>query len=314
MIKIAAGVVLFNPDDMERLEEGLSNVAKQVETVYVFDNSTEPVVLEYPHNCIYLTEHANLGIAHALNAIMRRAQKDGYEWVVTLDQDSIIPQGMIESFRAIIERSPGRLGIICPQVIDRRRIYSRPVPSNGTEKVSKAITSASCTSVEAWEEVGAFDEWLFIDLVDNEFCKRLTSSGYQILRVNKWILDQEFGVIEPKSLKKQTFWLKMSEILHIPNLAKFAYRKKVSPFRVYYVHRNIIYINRKLKRYGTVGFDSFNCKNYPGFFLCYTVPSVLRAQEKRKVVSAIVHGIKDGLHEHPTQWISPRESHGGFER
>lgn len=308
MVKIAAGVVLFNPDDVERVKKCLSNVASQVEKVYIYDNSTVSVELEYPDNCVYLTENANLGIAHALNVIMRKAQEDGYKWVITIDQDSIVPLGMIESFETIIEHSSDRIGIICPQVIDRRRIYSKPVSSNGTQQMTKAITSASCTSVKAWEEVGAFDEWLFIDLVDNEFCKRLTCSGYQILRVNKWILDQEFGVIEPKTLKKQMFWMKASEILHVPNLAKFAYRKRVSPFRVYYVHRNIIYINRKLKKYGTVGFDSFNCKNYLGFFLCYTVPSVLRAQDKKRVMLSIVHGINDGLHAHPSQWISPREA------
>lgn len=308
MVEIAAGVVLFNPDDVERVKKCLSNVARQVEKVYIYDNSTASVELEYPDNCVYLTENANLGIAHALNVIMRKAQEDGYKWVITMDQDSIMPLGMIESFKTIIEHSSDRLGIICPQVIDRRRIYSRPVSSNGTQQMTNAITSASCTSVKAWEEVGEFDEWLFIDLVDNEFSKRLTCSGYQILRVNKWILDQEFGVIEPKTRKKQIFWMKASQILHVPNLAKFAYRKKVSPFRVYYVHRNIIYINRKLKKYGTVGFDSFGCKSYLGFFLCYTVPSVLRAQDKKRVMLSIVHGINDGLHAHPSQWISPREA------
>ena len=39
--------------------------------------------------------------------------------------------------------------------------------------------------IDAWEQIGKFDEWLFIDLVDNEFCKRLIVSGYTILRLNE---------------------------------------------------------------------------------------------------------------------------------
>lgn len=306
MVKIAAGVVLFNPDDVVRAEECLNNIAKQVNTLYIYDNSTKKSNLKFPRKSVYITENENLGIAHALNVVMDKAKADGFDWVVTLDQDSIIPLGMIESFKEIIERSNERLGIVCPQVIDRRRVYSRATSTDGMRHVSKAITSASCTSVKAWEEVGKFDEWLFIDLVDNEFCKRLICSDYKILRVNKWILDQEFGVIEPKTEKQQLFWLKVSQILHIPNLAKFAYKKKVSPFRVYYVHRNIIYVNRKLKKYGTVGFDSFNCKSYFGFLFCYTLPSVLRAQQKWRVLSAIIRGTRDGLRSRPTRWIAPK--------
>lgn len=306
MAKITAGVVLFNPNDITRVKECLNNIAEQVAMLYIYDNSTKEIGLEFPSNSIYITEEANRGIAHALNVIMSKAKDDGFDWVITLDQDSIIPPGMVKSFKEIIEHSNEKLGIVCPQVIDRRRVYSRPTALSGMEYVSKAITSASCTSIKAWEEIGKFDEWLFIDLVDNEFCKRLVSSDYKILKVNKWILDQEFGVIEPKTERQQIFWMKISQFFHIPNLAKFAYKKEVSPFRVYYVHRNIIYINRKLSHYGTVGFDSFNCKSYFGFLVCYTLPSVLRAQQKKKVISAIVRGTKDGLLSHPKQWIAPK--------
>lgn len=303
MTKIAAGVVLFNPNNIMRVKECLNNIAEQVAMLYIYDNSTREIGLEFPSNSIYITETANRGIAHALNVIMSRAKDDGFDWVITLDQDSIIPLGMIESFKEIIEHSNKKLGIVCPQVIDRRRVYSRPAALSGVENVSKAITSASCTSIKAWEKVGKFDEWLFIDLVDNEFCKRLVSSNYKILKVNKWILDQEFGVIEPKTERQQIFWMKISKFFHISNLAKFAYKKEVSPFRVYYVHRNIIYVNRKLRHYGTVGFDSFNCKSYLGFLACYTFPSILRAHQKMKVILAIIRGIKDGFHAHPEPWI-----------
>src|SRR5699024_6976157 len=75
----------------------------------------------------------------------------------------------------------------------------------------ECITSASCTSIKAWEKIGGFDDWLFIDLVDNEFCKRLVASGYKILRLNHLVLDQEFGCIHPKGEFSQKFWITLSK-------------------------------------------------------------------------------------------------------
>ena len=302
MTDIAAGVVLFNPEDIARTQEGLKRISRQSSKMYVYDNSTKPININLPGNAVRISENENLGVAHALNQIMRQAERDGFAWVITMDQDSVIPEGMLDSFASTIQSAEKSLGIVCPQVVDRRRAYSQAIPSTAEEYIIKAITSASCTSIEAWRQVGGFDEWLFIDLVDNEFCKRLIVSGYKILRLNKWVLDQEFGIVEPKSSYQQFFWIKLSQITHIKNLAKFSYRKYVSPFRVYYVHRNIIYVNRKMKKYGSVGYDSFNCKNYLGFIICYTLPSLLRAQHKVQVLSAIIRGTRDGLKARTPVW------------
>jgi GT2 family glycosyltransferase len=81
------------------------------------------------------------------------------------------------------------------------------------EYVDFCITSASCTNLNAWKNVGGFDEWLFIDLVDNDFCKRIIVSGYKILRINSLVLDQEFGKIIPKNEKVQSFWNNFATLL-----------------------------------------------------------------------------------------------------
>lgn len=143
---------------------------------------------------------------------------------------------------------------------------------------------------------------MFIDLVDNDFCKRITLSGYKILKLNKWILDQEFGKITPKSEWKQQFWVGVSKIMHNQNFAKFSYKKSVSPLRVYYTNRNIIYVNKKLKKYGSVGYENYNCKGYIGFVISFMIPSILRAGKKIDVLKATVKGVKDGMAATPSEW------------
>lgn len=299
--EIAAGIVLFNPDDKERLMRSLESVTTEFSDVYLFDNSTKPIKFEsLPVGTHYITEHSNKGVAYALNRIMESAKNDGYAWVVTMDQDSVLPKGIHKAYREHINDKD--VAIICPQIIDKRRIYMTPVKEPKEEYVNYCITSGSCTSVLAWDKIGKFDEWLFIDLVDNEFCKRAIVSGYKILRLNDYILNQELGKIEPKAEWKQKFWLNVSKVLHNVNFAKFSYKKYVNPMRVYYTNRNIIYVNRKLKYYGPTGYESHHCKGYVGFWFCFNFPSILRAQDKIAVIKSINKGIKDGKIKDVTLW------------
>lgn len=296
---IAVGIVLYNPDIL-RLNKCIGSIKQQIEKIYIFDNSTKTSLINRD-SIVYLSEGENKGIAYALNKIMDMAKKDGFQWVLTMDQDSIIPDGMLKGFQECLEKYQD-IGIICPQVIDKRRIYSEIENKENEKYVEFCITSASCTSIEAWEKCGKFDEWLFVDLVDNDFCKRLILSGYKIIKLNKWVLDQEFGKITPKSKRKQRFWLEISKIMHNQNFAKFSYKKFVSPLRVYYTNRNIIYMNKKMKKYGKIGYENYNCKGYIGFIICFMIPSILRAQDKIKVIKATIKGIKDGRASQPTEW------------
>lgn len=301
MNSIAAGIVFYNPDDVKRLNDSLRSILNQFSKVYIFDNSIKQV--EYPSfgpNVTYITEHKNLGIAYALNRMMERAEQDGYQWLVTMDQDSILPDEMIEAYEAHIHDAD--VAIICPQVIDKRRAYMTVKTEPAEEFVEECITSGSCTSIEAWKKLGKFDEWLFVDLVDNEFCRRVIVSGYKILQLNSFVLNQEFGKIIPKSEKTVRFWINVANLLHNKNFAKFSYKKFVSPARVYYTNRNIIYVNRKLADYGPVAYQNYNCKGYLGFWISFNAPSLLRAQDKKAVLKAIFNGRREGLAKKVEKW------------
>ena len=299
---IAVGIVLYHPDET-RFKKSLASILSQAQRIYIFENAMTEERFWPDDRIIFWGDRNNRGLAYALNRIMEQAKRDGFQWVVTMDQDSILPSGLIDAYAQKILQSPQKsLGILCPQVIDRRRAYLQVKTSPEEEFVSKCITSGSCTYIPAWEQVGGFDEWLFIDLVDNEFCKRLQVCGYQILRLNRWVLDQEFGKIEPKSERVQRFWLRVAKLTGNRNFAKFSYKKYVSPMRVYYTNRNIIYVNKKLKPYGAVGYESYHCHSYPGFLISFSLPSIFRAQHKWTVAKAVIRGIRDGLKHSAVPW------------
>lgn len=303
--KLVVGIVIFKPDK-SRLKQALNQVLKQHCPVFLYKNSDDEITEEAityvakNYNVYIFGDGKNRGLAFALNELMKVADDKGYDWMLTLDQDSVIPTNMINSYYKYVDRKD--LGIIAPQVIDHRRRYMKIIKTPREEYVSDVITSGSCTNINAWKRVGKFDSWLFIDLIDNEFCKRLRICGYKILKLNYLVLDQEFGKIKTKSPKKVAFYLWLAKMLRNQNWAKFSYKKTVDPMRVFYTSRNIIYVNKKLKKYGKVAYQNYNCKGYVGFIFSFLLPSFLRADHKGKVASSIVSGTIEGLKKEVEVW------------
>ena len=65
--------------------------------------------------------------------------------------------------------------------------------------------------------------------------------------------------------------------------------------RVYYTCRNIIYLNKKFKDYGGIGYkDNYNCHTFFGFIICFVLPSILRADKKIEVIKAVKRGFREG--------------------
>ena len=292
-MKIAAGFVLYRPNKV-RFLECLQIVKKQFEEIIIFDNVGDMGYLfQESNNIIYITEQKNKGIAYGLNQIMKRAQNDNFNWVVTLDQDTLVPEDLVKYFSEYIQLE--NVAIISPQVVDKRRPYLNVNKAAGRIKdVDFCITSASCTNVSIWEEVEGFDEWLFIDFVDNDYCKRVRLAGYRILQLQHVVIDQEFGNIRLKSPNKVKFYLWLSKITHNKNVAKLTYHKEVSALRVYYVHRNLLYLNKKFKDLGGIGYDNFYCRSFMGFLFYFTLPSIIRGKKRIKILKSVIQGLRDG--------------------
>lgn len=292
MKKIAVGIVLYNPE-LSVLKKNLMALKDKTDFIVLFDNSDKEIEdIDFDSNVKYVHEGSNKGIAYALNKIMTLAQEEGYEWVITYDQDSIISDTYFDSINKYIHMD--NVAIFCPSVIDKRRKYMKLEKEKGISKEEFCITSASCTSVKAWQDVGGYDDWLFIDLVDNDFCKRLRINNWDIIRIKDEVLIQQFGNISAKPYYIEKMWLYLGKLLKNDNIAKLSYRKVVYPMRVYYTNRNIIYLNKKFEYYGGIGYSNYNCKSFFGFLICFSLASVVRGKNKVEILKAVFKGLKDG--------------------
>ncbi len=297
-MKIVAGFVLFNPDE-NRFRECIGKAILLFDEIILYDNvGNQQKYNDFGGKVIYITEGENKGLAHALISIMSIAKERGADWVVTLDQDTSLPDNLVSEFSKYSNLP--NAAIIAPQVVDRRRPYQKVEKcTKPIQEIDFAITSSSFTNLYIYEKLGGFDEWLFIDFIDNDYCKRAILNGYKIYRMNNVVIDQEFGKISLKEPWKVKFYLWLSNVTHNKNIAKLCYIKEVSPLRVYYVHRNLLYLNKKFKNYDGIGYDNFYCNSFVGFLFYFSLPSFVRAQAKVKVLKSIIKGLYDGYKSSP---------------
>ncbi len=239
MAKIYAGIVLYNPD-IDRLKLNITAIAGQVELVVLVDNGSANItsikdLLSSYTNTKLIENGDNLGIAKALNQILEEADKQAVDWVLTLDQDSICPDNMMAEFSQDVGAN---IGMICP----RLDIIGWNVDDNSNqpkvEKVNDCITSGALTSVNAWRQIGGFNEDYFIDLVDSEFSLRMKLNGFDILRDNAVSMTHEVGESIEKKIGPLTFRC-----------------TKHTPIRCYYMVRNHLAYTRQYKQHLDMFFE-----------------------------------------------------------
>lgn len=231
-IMLLAGIVLYNPN-IGRLKENLSAITPQVDKVILVDNGSnnficiEGIINQY-ENIVLINNSENLGVARALNQIMDRANEFEAMWVLTLDQDSICSPDLIRKYE-IYTDVDGVASISC-QITDRNFEYEN-YEGNDIIFIQSCITSGNYIKISVWKKLEGFDENLFIDKVDTDYCFRLVHKGWKILQIPYKGMLHEVG--------KNTRTI-------------YAFGKKItvfnhSAFRVYYLIRNQIYFARKHK-------------------------------------------------------------------
>jgi len=224
----AAVVLLYQPtpDSFETI----ATYADAVKTLYVIDNSPEPSAMLSDLRALtqtrVLSSGRNMGIAAAYNLAFHHARRDGHHWLMTMDQDSSFDAGerreMVDHFHRY---RTGNLGIYTP--LHNQKLLSSLPPQS---KVS-VMSSANIVNIEAALCIGGFDEKLFIDEVDHDFCFRMKLAGYLILEDQEVSVHHKLGKRDP--LTNKIYY---------------------SSGRLYYMARNYLYVAQKHKKY------------YPDFF------------------------------------------------
>lgn len=253
-MKLAGVIVTYNPPS--GLADRVRAVLAQTDFVVIVDNgsATAPDLGALPaelHSRVQLIRNAsNIGLAAALNQGISLGRDLGASAALLLDHDSLPQPGLVAALCAA-RAGPAAEAPIAVRVPAIR--YAHPDiacrwPSSSGHRgpcfhfvyaaqlraptpVDLAIGSGMLVDVAAWERIGRFDEGLFIDLVDTEFCLRARAKGYQIVAVPGPALQHELGAVTRRRL------------LGVP-----VFPTHHSATRHYYINRNRITLARRYAR------------------------------------------------------------------
>ena len=279
MSKVAAIIVSYNPDS--NLFDSINLLLNQVEKVIIVDNGSKEKYVKYiksinEDKIEIILNKENLGIATALNIGVRKALENGYEWILTMDQDSKASPDMVKKmfnvYNSINREERKDILSIFPNFVDERiQSIEENSNMNSYEYVDADITSGNLLRKEVFEKVGFFDDSLFIDLVDTDFCMRLNEKGIKMIKIRDAVLYHSLG--ESKTIKG---------ILGSFNTSNH------SALRRYYMTRNRFYIWEKYK-----GLNSFTLNRDKKLFKKEFVKIILGEKDKVNKIKMVLRGYKD---------------------
>lgn len=269
-MNIAACVVLYNPE--YDVIDFIKSYIDEVEKVYVIDNSEDKNVqlietLKEWSNVQYTYMNGNKGIGSALNVGMEKARNDAIDYLLTMDQDSCFGEGVCRNYLDYAENMflHNKAMAICGI---RTAINSQIQYEYG--EVDEVITSGMIISLRRISNSIQFEEKLFIDFVDYDFCYKVKKLGYKCYLIEKYCLEHQIGSLRPINV----FGYRFNDHNHHGKL------------RYYYMYRNAIYI---IKKY------PYTWKKEAIFWLKSTIKLFLVEANKFGKFKYAVQGMYDGM-------------------
>lgn len=213
--------VVLSYNNPRELEKTVKALASEVDLVYVIDNGSTlnnaKRIKNFKEKChfevVFLGD--NLGIGAALNFAVSKAINENFDWLLTMDQDSQFHPGFMREFYECALQTGSKV----------LAANTRKVNCQSSCYITRlAITSGNLVSVSVYNEIGCYNEWLFIDGVDFEFSFRLQAHNIPIVQVGGAILNHKLG-------DREVRWCRKVHSFH-------------SPLRRYYIFRNHLYLMR----------------------------------------------------------------------
>ena len=184
---VAAIVVLYHP----QVEEVFHNIRSYVDVVdklLIWRNSPEEINIpdDLADKVILMGHRENDFMAVPLNKGLKWCEEHGYEFLLTMDQDSewINAGHFISRVKTMIDSD---IAIYAPYVLGQ---YAKPDNDYNAESV---ITSGSLVNVSVANKLGGFREDYKIYWVDGEYCYWARINGYKVRVLHDCSLVQRFG-------------------------------------------------------------------------------------------------------------------------
>ena len=204
--KLAVVILNWNlPEDTITCIESLGSAAGRDMQIIVVDNgSTDDSVMRFRQHfgsAVTLVQNgSNLGFAAGVNVGIERALADGAEYVLLLNNDTIVASDMIDRLLSAASAQP-RAGVVAPVIYyhdEPQRIWRYadkqyrwfPVPMQCSPSALEGVNDpfhvdyvTGCgvlISRAVFEAIGGFDARYVMYFEDADFCRRARAAGFEI--------------------------------------------------------------------------------------------------------------------------------------
>ena len=285
IIRLFAVVVIYkmppsNSSSLQTLLTAARTSANDLDLkILVWDNTPggqDPGKL--PDKILYVSAPHNPGLAVAYNYVMNLAEVEGYEWMLTLDQDSILPANFLVRIAEITSelRPVKTVGAIVPQVIADGRIISPFQFLFGawphwfgrgyvgiSRRAAYAANSGSTLRISALREMGGYDPMFPLDLSDTNLFHRMHKSGNSVFIAGDLLLYHDFALLNKHArmsieryhaslLDDCAFWdINMGTLARIERILRFAaraYKESLRSEESSFRRRTLLEFKRRLLR------------------------------------------------------------------
>ncbi|MGN8024969.1 glycosyltransferase [Microbacterium sp. 22242] len=264
-----------SPELRDRVLALLSQVAG---IVLVDDGTASTSTLGMDDKNIHIIELAeNSGIAHALNVGISAAKAAGATHLLTLDQDSWVPDGYVkealEALQVALAAGQNPAGAV-PESAGGHAVLREP-----DGQPFDPIQAGQILRTEVFDRLGPFAEELFIDAVDSEYGLRVRASGCSYVIVPNSDIGHELGTLVPLRVFGR----------HLVVRGRPRHVLYHAPFRTYYIVRNSLLIRA---RYGKAFRAWFRKRDRK--LSSMLVGGILGAPDRRAQLLALRQGFVDG--------------------
>ena len=201
----AAIFTLYKPNP--NFFDSISSVLEFCDFVILVDNTPGGYKFaKLPKNVIHMSDGLNKGLGSALNIGISEARNQLVDQVILFDQDSSPTIELLSNLFCALNNNDVDRVIIGPTHIDDS-IPAEIFKNNCVTKDIYLKSETSCLptsglvfNLSKIPRNFIFDETLFLDLVDFDWCWRLRSSGWRVYRLNNVFMRHRLGISEKKLL------------------------------------------------------------------------------------------------------------------
>lgn len=192
--KPIAVVVTYKPK-YDKLYSLILSIEKQVDLIIIVNNGNAEQRLIFDGKLEWYDLKRNYGIAYALNYGISKAIEKGALHILLSDQDSLYPENYFSRMSHYLSEktiaiTPSFKDIITSKIIS---LNGEKTSQKKIVTVKQAISSGMIINTRLFNKVGGFNNALFIDWVDYEWCWRAINNGFEIYHHQEVVIDHTLG-------------------------------------------------------------------------------------------------------------------------